>query len=370
MGSIIERIKNLDKRLWIYLGVVLGIIVMALLISKLVYLAGNSKKSYSDVESMLKKAGINYYKDNISLLPKEDGEQSSVGDNVLSEEGYIKSLDKLLKNDKCTGKVTVTKDDELYTYASYLNCGKSYTTMEFYKKITAKTVSTGDGLYEDANGYRYRGDNPNNYVQIDKNIWRIISIDQDNNIELVINEPIEMVIWDDRYNSDNQSKTGYNNFDNSRMKQKLEDVYDSKLLLEDNKSLLNDNIKTSMLPVNNCVDKYKPSDSDFSSCANFNKLPVSLISIGEYIKASIDPKCKTPGNADCQNYNYLAKRDAFWTVTGNGASTSGVYKIRLQGAISTEDANSFEDIYPVIKLSSGIMYSKGNGTIEKPYIIR
>ena len=370
MKSIIEKIKEIDKRLWIYLGIVLGIIIISLLISKLVYVIGNSKKTYGDVELILKEAGIDYYKDNTSKLPKEDGEESSVGDNVLVEEGYIKSLDKYLKNDKCTGKVTVIKDADLYSYTAYLDCGKTYKTKEFYKKLTAKTVEAGDGLYADNDGYVYRGENPNNYVKIDNNLWRIMSIDGNNNIELVLDEPIEMLIWDDRYNSDTKTKAGYNTFENSRIKQKLKDIYDGKLLLSDDRIILPESIKTNMVAVENCADKHKPNDTDFNSCTNINELPVSLVSIGEYIKASIDPRCKAPSNADCQNYNYLSKKDTFWTLTGNADNSHEVYKIKLQGAISADQGNTFEDIYPVIKLSGGIMYSKGNGTIEKPFIIR
>lgn len=370
MGTIIEKIKSIDKRLWLYLGVVLGIIIFALLISKLVYLVSNSKKSYGDVELILKNAGIQYYKDNISLLPKDNGETRSVGDNVLSEEGYMKSLDKLIKNNKCSGKVTVTKDVEIYNYSAYLDCGKEYKTTEFYKKIIKNTVDSGDGLYEDSHGYVYRGDNPNNYVKIDDNMWRIVSIDEDNNVELTLDTPVEMITWDDRYNSDSRSKSGYNTFENSRIKQRLKDIYNGDLLLPESMPILSEELKTNMVNVNNCTAKYKPGDSDFSTCSSFNEYPVSIISVVEYIRASIDTKCVSPGNAECQNYNYLSKREAFWTLTGNGDNTSEVYMIKLQGSITSELANGFEDIYPVIKLASGTMYSQGNGTANKPYIIR
>ena len=370
MKDIIEKIKNIDRKLLTYLGVLLIIIILAIAISSIVNAISNSRKSYSEVESILKTAGKKYYKDNISLLPKEDGGSSSVGDNVLTEEGYMKSLDKLVKNDKCTGKVTVTKEADIYNYSAYLDCGKSYKTQELYKKVIKKTVDSGDGLYENTNGYVFRGENPNNYVKIDNNLWRIVSIDEENNIELVLNSAVEMISWDDRYNSDTKTKSGNNTFENSRLKERLKEIYEGRLLLPDEVGILNESIKDSMINVNNCTDKYKPGDADFTKCTTFNDYPISVISIGEYIKASIDPKCSKPKDAECQNYNYLAKRDAFWTITGNAESTSEVYKIMLQGAIKTEIANTYEDLYPIIKISSKTMYSVGKGTIDNPYIIR
>ncbi len=370
MKSIIEKIKSLDKKIFIFLGVFLLIILLGIGVSKIIYLVGNSNKSYSEVESILKKAGQDYYRENTSSLPKEDGNSVSVGDTVLSDGGYMKSLDKLIKKSTCTGKVTVTKEKDLYNYAAYLDCGKDYKTSEFYKKLEKEVTTSGDGLYEVENGYAYRGENPNNYLSIEGKLWRIISIEEDNTIEAVFMTPITYVTWDDRYNSAENYKSGYNNFENSRLNDVFNDIYKGKISYEKNTTVITNTMKNLLVPVNNCVDKYKETATNFSSCQNKNDKFVSIISIGEYIRASLDSKCKSPKNKECQNYNYLVTKEEFWTLTANADSKAEVYMVLGSGAIDSTTANDMENIYPVIRLSNKTMYAAGKGTIEDPFIIR
>lgn len=370
MKSVIEKIKSLDKKLFIFLGVFLLIILLGVGVSKIIYMLGNSNKSYSEVESILKKAGQDYYKENTSSLPNEDGDSVSVGDSVLSDEGYMKSLDKLIKKGSCTGKVTVTKEKDLYNYAAYLDCGKDYKTSEFYKKLLKEVTTSGDGLYEVGNAYAFRGENPNNYLSIDGKLWRIVSVGEDNTIEAVFMTPITYIAWDDRYNSDENYKSGYNNFTNSRINDTLDDIYNGKLSYDKNTPIITNSIKNSIVPVNNCMDKYSETTTDFSNCTSKNDKFVSLISVGEYIKASLDPKCASPKNKECQNYNYLVTKEDFWTISANADNTSEVYMIIGSGAIGSETANDMENIYPVIRLSDKVMYASGKGTIESPYVIK
>lgn len=365
-----EKLKMIDKKLWILLGAFLVIIILGLGISKIIYLVGNSNKSYSEVESILKDAGIEYYKDNTSSLPSEDGDSVSVGDTVLADEGYMKSLDKLIKEGTCTGKVTVTKEKDIYNYAAYLDCGKSYKTTEFYKKLLKNVVTSGDGLYQDGTGYSFRGDNPNNYLSIDDKIWRIVSLRDDNTMEIVNTIPINYITWDDRYNSEDNYKAGYNNFANSRLNDSLDNIYKEKLFYEDDSLVITKSIKNSLVAVNNCIDKVSETTTDFSNCTNKNDKFVSVINIGEYIKASLDSKCSSPANKECQNYNYLSVKEDYWTLTGNSESTSEVYLINSGGAIESETANGMEAIYPVVRLADSMMYVSGEGTIDKPYVIR
>ena len=200
MKAIIEKLKIIDRKIWLFLGIVIFIFLFGLLISTIIYNVGNSNKSYAEVEAIMKEAAIKYYADteNKATLP-EEGEDTSVGDTVLSDGGYMKPLNKLMKNKKCTGKVTVTKEGVNYIYASYLNCGKQYKTIEFYNKLEENVVDSDDGLYEDGNGYVFRGENPNNYITLDNKLWRIVSIDEENTIELVSTDYVNMIIWDDRY---------------------------------------------------------------------------------------------------------------------------------------------------------------------------
>ena len=371
MKAIIEQLKVIDKKLWILLGVVIFVFIFGMLISKLIYSVGNSNKSYAEVEAIMKEAAIKYYADseNKAVLP-EEGEDVSVGDRVLSEGGYMKPLDKLIKKGTCTGKVTVTKEGINYIYASYLDCGKDYKTIEFYNKLIENVVEAGDGLYTDTNGYAFRGENPNNYISIDDDLWRIVSIRDDNTIELVSTTSVDMIIWDNRYNSSEKFQTGYNDFNKSRLKESLQTILEENTTKSHKAAIVPNSIKNILIPVNNCADKYGEKATDFSKCNIRNDLNLSIISIPEYMKASLDSNCKTPGSKECMNYNYLTTKTEYLTLTGNADNSYQIYVIRNSGAIKADEANGYSDIYPVVRIPDSVMYVSGEGTKTKPYVIR
>lgn len=68
-------------------------------------------------------------------------------------------------------------------------------------KLIEKTVTTGDGLYEDTTEegrYIYKGENPNNYITFNNELWRIMSVDKDKtasddkwNLKIIRNETVE-----------------------------------------------------------------------------------------------------------------------------------------------------------------------------------
>lgn len=371
MKSFIEKLKIIDKKLWILLGIVIFIFLFGLLISRLIYSINSSNKSFADVEAIMKNAAMKYYSEteNKGSLP-EEGESTSIGDIVLSEGGYMRPLEKLIKKYTCTGKVTVTKKGDNYIYAPYLDCGKSYKTVEFYNKLIKEAVTEGDGLYQDTNGYVFRGDNPNNYISLDNMLWRIISIDENNTMELVSTDLVDIIQWDDRYNSQQETQKGYNDFMKSRFRETFESILENNKTRDHEEIIIPTSIKNILIPVNNCFDKYPDNQTDFTNCTNKNELNISAISVGEFIKASLDADCKTPKNKECQNYNYLAIREEAFTITGVSSNNFGVYHIGRNGAIGITDASDTMGFFPVIRIPESIMYVSGEGTKDNPYIIR
>ena len=63
-----------------------------------------------EVEDIMKKAAIKYFKDNKNKLPKNTREIVEIHANVLVTNKYMKSLDQYIKDETCTGKVLVEKD--------------------------------------------------------------------------------------------------------------------------------------------------------------------------------------------------------------------------------------------------------------------
>lgn len=78
-----------------------------------------------------------------------------------------------------------------------------YKDVNYLKK---NVVTTVDGLYNDPitqNRYVYRGSNPNNYILINTELFRIVAIEQDNVLKVVSDESIGTHQYDDesRYSS-------------------------------------------------------------------------------------------------------------------------------------------------------------------------
>ena len=66
--------------------------------------------------------------------------------------------------------------------------------------ITDKVVTSGDGLYEDQyedGRYIYRGQNPDNYIWFNEELWRIIAKETDGTYKIIRNEVLENHVFDE-----------------------------------------------------------------------------------------------------------------------------------------------------------------------------
>ena len=96
-----------------------------------------------------------------------------------------------------------------------------------------------------------------------------------------------------------------------------------------------------------------------------------LLTLSDFISASVDPTCKSASTKSCRNYNYLVnKKFDWWLVTACNEGSSKVFQVRRTGSVSVEDASSYGIVRPVILMNSKVLYKSGNGTLEKPYKIR
>ena len=69
------------------------------------------------------------------------------------------------------------------------------------EQLKETVVTTGDGLYEDdvEGRYVYKGANPNNYLTLGTDTYRIIAIEQDNTLKVVKDTTIGSIIFDPDY---------------------------------------------------------------------------------------------------------------------------------------------------------------------------
>jgi hypothetical protein len=73
--------------------------------------------------------------------------------------------------------------------------GKVHPTVTYtVDDLKSTVVTSGDGLYYDSNSgeYYYRGANPNNYIEFNNEVWRIMSISTSGNLKIIKDERIAL----------------------------------------------------------------------------------------------------------------------------------------------------------------------------------
>ncbi len=363
-------LSNVNKKLLKYLIITIAACIGILLIMFIVKLIIGTKFSYAKIEEKMQDAAMSYLKDEdvgISLPTGNEVITIEVDDLVANKN--MKELSKYVKNKNitCTGNVVVRKQDDNYLYIPYLNCGKDYTTttLKDYILTNEKQVETGDGLYYANNQYIYRGEYLNNYVKFANQLWRIIKIDAEGNIKLLQDETKVRNNWDNRYNVDDKSSVGINNYELSRVNKKLDEIYNDIFTDEDKKYITSKNL---------CIGKRYIGDTTKDGSTEcyevFENQKIGLIQVDEFLNASLDSNCQKIRDGACQNYNYLTKYDSdWWTITANAANTSNVYEIS-RGKVNTAIASISKLIRPTIYLNSDVIYASGDGSEENPYIFK
>lgn len=360
------------KKLLIITGGLIGIVILIIIIL-LVYNALFVKTGYKDIETKLVNAAKNYYADNSSILPKNDNEEVSISDSSLTSAGYLKSMNELTKdikgNTTCTATVIVSYANGEYRYTPLLDCGKEYSTktLSSYIKANEAKVFDGQGLYELNGQLVYRGENPNNYIKFAGKNWRIVKIDNEQTV-LILNEKNEKNVWDDRFNTERDREDGINDYKVSRIYDNLTNMYnESKLISDSSKNLL---VARSLeIGKRYSTDVY--NDGSIERGELLENQYIGLLPVYDYINASIDSNCNTAENASCANYNYLVNFDySWWTMTADASNTYRVYRVTMDGALELTRAISNAQIRPVVSLAKDVIYVKGIGTEENPYIIK
>ena len=94
---------------------------------------------------------------------------------------------------------------------------------------------------------------------------------------------------------------------------------------------------------------------------------IGLLTVADYMNASLDPNCKTTVSKTCENYNYLAQVNSWWLITADKDDNSQVYEISQSGKIVSQPASTYTGVRPVVYLNSRVLYKGGKGTLKKPY---
>lgn len=343
-------------------------------------MASCNKKSYTTVEfeNLLLEKAEAYFQTNKDALPKNDGKKVS-----LSIGSLVEKQSDYLKDTTCSGSIDVINNNGYYLYVPNINCSDGFGGQKLAEHLINKDVVTSaNGLYQMNGEYVYRGDNVNNYIVFNNQLFRIIKINSDGTLRIIEtdykvkyeNDSIDYksnrrtsTNWDNRFNSEKNYSSGFNDYIhdglNSRIKDTLEDIY---------KNELSAATKAYIVSQDLCIGKRSVTDSINDGSIECSSVVenqyVGLLPIYEYLNASLDPDCLNIDSSSCSNYNYLSDMNStYWSMTAVKENSYDVFKIG--NSIVDATANSSATPKIVLNLSSEVSFAKGDGTEENPYIL-
>lgn len=362
----------MDQKMIKTLGAIIAGFAVFIIILFFVSSCTNRKYTYDKLEEKMLKIAKSYYEANKKELPQQDKDTKSLTLKKMISDGKIEELSELFddENIKCDGNVTVTNNNGYYLYSPYLSCGDDYETKYLSDKIIDDSlVESGVGLYANGDSYVMKGEVLNNYVQMGEKLFRIIGINEDGTIRLFEMSGLQQIVWDDRFNPDNNYNSGLNEYYfndiNSRIKQSLEEYYKSDVWTDEMKSYLS--------TFDLCVGKRSSADITKDGSAECSqKLEgqvLGLLSTHEYLQASLDSNCVATLDKACRNYNWFGGLDlGVWTITADAETSRSVYIMYKSLALNTASGFAYANV--VVNLSDKAIYVSGDGTEKNPYIFR
>lgn len=323
-------------------------------------------------------------------------------DNIVYDEYLLGTDTELVKTKEISGKETlnytivITNEGEdtffgadLLVYNEYsLEVANSFKETILRDNQFGELVSpigtvstTNEGLLasEDELGqtYYFRGSVDNNYVKMNNLMFRIVRINGDGSVRLVLDNTLE----DNSYYLRRINKTNeyLNNmiFDNSDIKKVLDEWYKINLLSVDN----------YIASSNFCYDNafYLQNESEYFT-NSYDRIYVSNaaslncqegIYVGKVGLLSIDEVIYAGASKDGTNNSYYLYNPSilnnWWTMSSSKVNVQSNnvnnYLITSGGGIDLEGKlNSSYGIRPVISLDKSVKVS-GMGTLENPYEI-
>ncbi len=362
MKKIIDYLK--DKIYYVLAATVLIIIILVIMNS---CSNKSSNNTYEQIEENMVAAAEEYYASRESNLPSEDGDsiQVTIG-TLIDAELLSEIIDPEDSSQTCSGYVEVTKVEDDYAYTPFLTCEGNYEAKYLTDIIeSVETDEYGNGVYTIDDELVYRGDDVDNYVSFNDQLWRIVKVDSEGDIKLVLAQRTdESYAWDDAYNSERSSNVGITtDYLHTSIRKTLNDYYEENFTTESKAKIVSKDL---------CVGTYAQGDS-FSTEKECSVLKedekIGLLNATDYKNASLSENCNTIDSNECSNYNYLAV-DSIYTWTLNASSENTYRVLRLNKTLSWSNASTKIKINPVIYITSKSVVSTGEGTEESPYIIK
>lgn len=293
----------------------------------------------------------------------------------------IKSDESIASNNSLKGIISIKSKDNNQSFSDVILMNNQI--KELVSKPGKEISSSDEGLIagndDDGVTYYFRGDVRNNYVKFADQIWRIVRINGDKSVRIVLDKTIENTY---SYNT-NELEEGNDNystlvsFDKSSIKKSLEDWYDFNISASA-KYVVNSNF---------CIDtnisKEEGNSKYYQSYVRVNEdenplhncigtkifTNIGLLSVDEAILAG---SYKDKENKNTYLYNSDITED-WWLNSPHSITSENIVKMFTYqsetGSISNGiDIQSLRGIRPVINIRDTVNVT-GTGIEEDPYVI-
>lgn len=246
-------------------------------------------------------------------------------------------------------------------------------------KIGEEASTENEGLIEAAddngNAYYFRGAVSNNYVQFANLTWRIVKINGDGSIKIILEDYIEEKANFYDSNSENTIDEKLD-FGISNVSATLKNWYQLNLdgyekYIATSKYCIDNSIgqidgeNTYYLAYSRLLTDYNQVNSCLGSKYNSR---IGLITADEAVFAGA-----SKNSENTKFYLYTEGKDhSWWTMTPASSNSANVtfFEISSNGALKNDSIGSYyRGVKPVINLVKNT-YVSGKGTIEDPYMIR
>ena len=284
-----------------------------------------------------------------------------------------------------------TEDLNLNTHSKLLNTmilgENNSNVLSATANLTDEYSSAGDasGLYKSVDGetnsgttYFYRGNVTNNYVKFAGLMWRIVRINENGSIRLLLNDGINN---NTKYRfNPTRNNYAYMYYTNTDVEGGIKRTVDT---------WYNDNLKT-----------YESYIADTEFCEQFKvALSSTWVTAGSvtaplYSSYTSNFKCSTDGNGKgvltskvglltideavhAGNYfgkkssSYITNSKMYWLMSPAGAhnNNAGAWSVSSAGIILDYNVDGSRVVRPVVSLKAGIL-ATGSGTSDDPYVIQ
>lgn len=201
-----------------------------------------------------------------------------------------------------------------------------------------KIVKEGEGLHQNTDGYYFKGNVSNNYVRFANRIFRVISINDQNEVKVITNDLVSSFIWGNK-----------NLYKNSNL-----------MLWLDKSSSVNGGIYYNTIPspeeflVKTSYSEDKLLDDKVSISSNKMNSYVTTLGVKDYIRAN-------------GKNSYLNIKKYFWLL-GLDKDNSNLY-VDSSGSVEVGTNYDAYGVRAVITFKKNIKISAGDGTLNNPYVI-